>query len=65
MKLTFEQERIVHAVFNYPTVLVNAFAGTGKTTTCMATIREANKRNLKVLYVVFNKAMSDDAHRKA
>lgn len=65
MNLTFEQESIVHAVFNYPTILVNAFAGTGKTTTCMATIREANKRNLKVLYLVFNKAMSDEAKRKA
>ncbi len=62
--LTEEQREIVKRVFENRVVLVNAFAGTGKTTTCMATIKEANKRGKKALYLVFNRAMSKSAKEK-
>lgn len=62
--LTKEQREIVKRVFENRVVLVNAFAGTGKTTTCMATIKEANKRGKKALYLVFNRAMSKSAKEK-
>lgn len=66
MNLTDEQERVVDAVFSRPgSVIVNAFAGTGKTTTCFAVIKKARELGLKPLYLVFNKLASDEAKKKA
>ncbi len=67
VKLTEEQESVVDAVFsgNDKVILVNALAGTGKTTTCFAVMKEAVKRNLNVLYLVFNKTMANEAIEKA
>jgi len=66
IKLTDEQESIVDAVFsNEEVILVNALAGTGKTTTCFEVMKRAAKKNLRVLYVVFNKEMASEALEKA
>ena len=58
--LTPEQRAIAEHPFGLGArVLVNAFAGTGKTTTCKAVIEcSADKR---ILYCVFNKAMASSA----
>lgn len=65
MKFTEEQERVIEETFNSSVVIVNAYAGTGKTTTCFGVIQEAVKRNHKVLYLVFNKAMQIETEERA
>lgn len=67
VKLTEEQEKVVEAVFSQEgnITLVNALAGTGKTTTCFAVIQEALSRGKRCLYLVFNKAMEQEAKEKA
>ena len=63
MKLTDEQIEILNAVKKgYPLIKVNAFAGTGKTTT-LVEIAKANK-DKKILYLAFNKAIQEEAKTK-
>jgi F-box protein 18 (helicase) len=58
--LTAEQRSIVdHDPSSGQVIVVNAFAGTGKTTTCEAVVRD--KATLRFLYIVFNKGMADEA----
>ncbi|WP_028841979.1 UvrD-helicase domain-containing protein [Thermodesulfovibrio yellowstonii] len=63
--LTEEQKEVLNETFNSEVVLVNALAGTGKTTTCFEIIKESLSRGLRVLYLVFNKAMQQEAALKA
>lgn len=61
--LTKEQQEIVDQPLRAgDLVLVNAFAGTGKTTTCEAVIKAHPQR--RILYTVFNKAMQEAALEK-
>lgn len=46
-------------------ILVNAFAGTGKTTTCFLVIEKLIKKGKRILYLVFNKSAAEDAKKKA
>jgi len=63
MKLTNEQTDILSAVKKGDEVIkVNAFAGTGKTTT-LVEIAKANP-NKKILYLAFNKAIQEEAKQK-
>jgi len=80
MELTDEQREIVH---HHPAphqrILVNAYAGTGKTTTCRAIIerhgaqmrfdgslypRAPGGAGLRFLYLVFNRSVQKDAERR-
>ncbi len=47
-----------------PVIAVTAGAGTGKTTTCKNVITEARKARFRVLYIVYTKAMSDEAKKR-
>lgn len=62
MDLTTNQKQIIDCAKENSFIKVNAFAGTGKTTTLL-NLTEAYK-NSKFLYLVFNKSMSDDAKKK-
>ena len=61
MKLTIEQEKIINALKNQnESIQINAFAGTGKTTT-LRQIAETFK-DKKILYLVFNKSMEQEVN---
>lgn len=67
MNLTKEQEEILN--YDYKkgdSVIINAFAGTGKTFTLVQLARkfEQENPNIKCLYVVFNTNTKADANRK-
>ena len=70
MKLTSEQKAIVNeAVSLYEDgggyVLVNAFAGTGKTTTMISVVDALRSAGAeRVLYLAYNRKMADEAKRK-
>ncbi len=70
MRLTDEQKKIVDtAVSKYRGaggyVLVNAFAGTGKTSTMIEVVRALRDNGAEhILYLAFNKKMSEEAKRK-
>ena len=67
MELTQEQKDIINTVHNNePIVKINAYAGTGKTTTLVEIVKEIRKedKNCKILYLVFNRMMADEASRK-
>jgi len=61
-ELTSEQKQIIEAVNQYSKIKINAFAGTGKTTTLRA-ITEAY-RDRKFIYLAFNRAIKEEAQRK-
>jgi len=69
---TEEQGKILGVVENFlnkksgkRVIVVNAFAGTGKTTTCLQVINESLKReNMRCLYLVFNRVMKDEMTEK-
>lgn len=67
MELTKEQNEILETLNNDEKVVkIDAFAGAAKTTTLVELvkkIRETNKTS-KILYIVFNKAMVEDAKKK-
>lgn len=58
--LTIEQEQVLRA--EVPTLKVEAFAGTGKTTTLVAFAKA--RPNKRFLYIAFNKAIQMEAERK-
>lgn len=60
--LTEEQKEIVKALGEVNTLLINAFAGTGKTTT----LKELTERypNYRFLYLAFNRSIAQEARRK-
>mgnify|MGYP000512812946 CR=1 FL=1 len=62
MELTKNQKEIITKSEKNSFIKINAFAGTGKTTT-LKCLTETYK-NKKFLYLVFNKSMSDDAKKK-
>ncbi len=61
MKLTAEQQQIIKADFS-DLLLINAYAGTGKTTT-LVKFCEA-RLNDKILYMAYNKSMAQEAAQK-
>ena len=62
MKPTTEQELIIEAARQDRNIVINAFAGTGKTTT-LSMIAQALPRK-RILYLAFNKAIADEAKRR-
>ena len=59
MNITTQQEDILSSITNYKTIKINAFAGTGKTSTLKLI---ANKYiNKKILYLAFNTAIKNEA----
>ena len=65
--LTDEQKAIIDTVNNDDKVIkINAYAGCGKTTTLVELVKEIRKKDKKsrILYIVFNKAMVEDAKKK-
>ena len=59
MKTTKQQKDILEAVKQYKTIKINAFAGTGKTTTLKLIANEyPNKR---ILYLAFNSSIKNEA----
>jgi len=59
MKTTKQQKQILEAVKKYKNIKINAFAGTGKTTTLKLIANEyANK---KILYLAFNTSIKNEA----
>ena len=60
--LTDEQQEIINADFNgYDTLLINAYAGTGKTTTLSAFSKKRSSE--KFIYLAFNKSVADEAKK--
>lgn len=58
---TSEQEQIINCVVSgAPLVVVNAFAGTGKTSTLIG-VTETFPSHAKMLYLAFNKSMAESA----
>ena len=60
MKLTTEQLAIINSTGN---IIVNAVAGSGKTTTIIE-YAKARPRSCKILYLVFNRSVKEEAIRK-
>jgi len=59
MKITKQQKQILEAVKQYKNIKINAFAGTGKTSTLKLIANEyANK---KILYLAFNSSIKNEA----
>lgn len=63
IRLSEEQKNAVEKSFNFPFLKINALAGTGKSTTAFAIIKEALKKNFKVLYTVYNKSIMIEAKK--
>lgn len=59
MNLTKEQKEIIKAVYKYKNIKINAFAGTGKTTTLKYIAQEFSDK--KILYLAFNSAIKNEA----
>lgn len=67
MELTQEQKDIVNTIYSDDkTIKINAFAGSGKTSTLVEIVKEIRKTEprVKILYLVFNKSMVEDSKRK-
>lgn len=67
MELTQEQKDIVNTIYgDEDTIKINAFAGSGKTSTLVEIVKEIRKTQprVKILYLVFNKSMVEDSKRK-
>ena len=59
MRITKQQKQILEAVTQYKNIKINAFAGTGKTSTLKLIANEyANK---KILYLAFNSSIKNEA----
>jgi len=61
MQLTDEQRAVIEA--NEPILKINAVAGSGKTTTLMEYAER--RRNKRILYLAYNKAVVDEMRAKA
>lgn len=61
IRLSEEQQIAVEKALNLPVLKINALAGAGKSTTAFAIIKEALKKNLKVLYAVYNRSIMSEA----
>lgn len=59
MNLTTQQKEIIESVKRYRNIKINAFAGTGKTTTLKLVANEYNQS--KILYLAFNSAIKNEA----
>lgn len=59
MNLTIQQKEIIESVKRYKNIKINAFAGTGKTTTLKLIANEY--KNMKILYLAFNSAIKNEA----
>ena len=59
MKVTSEQKDILEAVGRYKIIKINAFAGTGKTTTLKLIANEF--KSSKILYLAFNSSIKNEA----
>lgn len=59
MKLTIEQKEILDAVKKHRNIKINAFAGTGKTTSLNLVAKEFSDK--KILYLAFNSAIKNEA----
>lgn len=59
MNITQQQKDILESIKQYKNIKINAFAGTGKTTT-LKLISETNTRK-KILYLAFNSAIKNEA----
>ncbi len=59
MNMTKQQEEIISSINKYKTIKINAFAGTGKTST-LRLISQKDSEN-KVLYLAFNSAIKNEA----
>jgi superfamily I DNA/RNA helicase len=59
MDLTNEQQEIIKAVSRYKNIKINAFAGTGKTTTLKLIAQKFKDK--KILYLAFNSAIKNEA----
>ncbi len=59
MDLTNEQQEIIKAVSRYKNIKINAFAGTGKTTTLKFIAQKFKDK--KILYLAFNSAIKNEA----
>jgi len=59
MKITNQQKEILESVKKYRSIKINAFAGTGKTTT-LKLISETYKEK-RILYLAFNSAIKNEA----
>jgi hypothetical protein len=64
-KLNPEQFAVYEAVGNYQSLVIEALAGTGKTTTLIACAEKIAKQNKRVLYLAFNKAIVSETKQKA
>jgi len=66
-KLTEEQQAIVDSLYtDNDVVKINAYAGTGKTSSLIELVKEIRKKDQKcsILYLVFNKGMVQDSKNK-
>ncbi|MEA3513065.1 MAG: AAA family ATPase, partial [Campylobacterota bacterium] len=59
MKITKQQQNILEAINKHKVVKINAFAGTGKTTTLKLIANENKNKN--ILYLAFNSAIKNEA----
>jgi hypothetical protein len=59
MKITAEQQDILESIKKYRTIKINAFAGTGKTTTLK--LIASKYHNKRILYLAFNAAIKNEA----
>ena len=67
MELTQEQKNIIETVHNDAKIIkLNAYAGSGKTSTLVEVVKEIRKtdKDCKILYLVFNKSMVLDSKKK-
>lgn len=67
MELTQEQKDIVNTVYNDEKIIkINAYAGCGKSSTLVEVVKEIRKKDKtsKILYVVFNRSMLEEAKEK-
>ena len=66
-KNTYEQENIIQTIYNNDKIIkINAYAGSGKTSTLVEVVKEIRKtdKDCKILYLVFNKSMVSDSKKK-
>ncbi len=59
MEITKEQQEILESIKKYRTVKINAFAGTGKTSTLK--LIAGSYHNKKILYLAFNSSIKNEA----
>lgn len=58
MRHTDEQEAIIRASLKSRSLVVNALAGSGKTSTAIACVKENTKKRVSIAYLCFNKSVA-------